>query len=214
MPALSRRDVMLAGAGIVILTACGERTAGANAVRSAPRKDLYQCEGCEAVFERGTTGLSWDVDVARDEPGEPLIAEGVVWQADRKSPASGVIVYLHQTNREGLYANGTDENEWSRRHGRLRAWALTDDEGRYRFRTIKPAPYPDLTMPAHIHLMIGEPGRRPYYVDDIVFADEFKVDASYRANQELRGGSGIVTLSRDDDGVLHAVRDIVLERHP
>lgn len=214
MPALSRRDVLLSGAGVVILTACSERTSGANADRSAPRKDLYQCEGCEAVFERGTTGLSWDVDVARGEPGEPLIIEGVVRQPDRKTPASGVIVYLHQTNREGLYANGTGENEWSRRHGRLRAWALTDPEGRYRFRTIKPAPYPDMTMPAHIHLMIGERGRRPYYVDDVVFADEFKVDASYRASQELRGGSGIVTLARDGDGVWHAVRDIVLERHP
>ncbi len=214
MTALSRRELMLAGAGVAVLTACSERTAGAKAVQPEARNNLYQCEGCEAVFEHDHSGLSWDVDVARGEPGEPLIAEGVVLQADGKTPAPGVIVYLHQTNAQGLYANGTAENEWSRRHGRLRAWAVTDDKGRYRFRTIKPAPYPDMTMPAHIHLMIGEPGRRPYYVDDIVFAGEFKVDAGYRANQEFRGGSGIVTLTRNDDGVLHAGRDIVLERHP
>jgi protocatechuate 3,4-dioxygenase beta subunit len=90
----------------------------------------------------------------------------------------------------------------------------TGADGRYRFDTIKPAPYPDMTMPAHIHLMIGEPGRRPYYVDDVVFDGEFGVTERYRAAQELRGGSGIVALSRSPQGVWLARRDIVLERHP
>ena len=214
MSSLSRRDLLLGGTAIALLASCSGRSAEADAQRPLARNDLYACEGCEAVFERDPAGLSWDVDVARGEPGEPLIAEGVVRRADGMTPAPGVIVYLHQTNAQGLYANGTNNNEWSRRHGRLRAWALTDAQGRYRFRTIKPAPYPDMTMPAHIHLMIGERDRRPYYVDDIVFAGEFKVDADYRARQELRGGSGIATLTRDGSGVLRAVRDIVLERHP
>jgi protocatechuate 3,4-dioxygenase beta subunit len=60
---------------------------------------------------------------------------------------------------------------------------------------------------------VGEPGRRPYYIDDIVLAGAFLVDEAYRARQELRGGSGIVTLARSADGTLLARRDIVLERH-
>lgn len=140
--------------------------------------------------------------------------EGRVMQADGRTPAAGVVIYAHQTNAEGLYANGTDESEWSRRNGRLRGWVKTDAEGRYAFDTIKPAPYPDRTMPAHVHLMIGEPGRRPYYIDDIVFDGEFGVTPAYRKRQQLRGGSGIVSLKRGPDGRWIARRDIVLELHP
>lgn len=182
--------------------------------RNGARSDLYHCEGCEAALERPAPSLSWDVDVRQGEPGAPLWLEGRVTMPDGRTPAADVVVYLHQTNAQGLYANGSSETVWSRRHGRLRAWARTDSKGRYRFRTIKPAPYPDRTIPAHIHLTILEPGRRPYYVDDVVFEGEFKVDASYRAGQELRGGSGIVRLTRDEAGRLRATRDIILERHP
>jgi protocatechuate 3,4-dioxygenase beta subunit len=96
----------------------------------------------------------------------------------------------------------------------LRGWVKTGADGTYTFDTIKPGIYPDRTMPAHVHLMIKEPGRRPYYIDDVVFDGEFGVDARYRARQELRGGSGIVSLVRRRDGVLIARRDIILEQHP
>ncbi|MXO75717.1 intradiol ring-cleavage dioxygenase [Altererythrobacter aerius] len=197
---------------IAALVAC---SAGHATAEQGARADPYACEGCEAVHERPADSLTSTARVAGpEEPGERLVATGTVFAADGKTPQEGVVIYLHQTNAAGLYANGTDESEWSRRNGRLRAWVRTDGQGRYRFETIKPAPYPDMTMPAHIHLMIGEPGRRPYYVDDIVFDGEFGVDAAYRQAQELRGGSGIVSLVRDSDGVLVARRDIVLERHP
>jgi protocatechuate 3,4-dioxygenase beta subunit len=188
----------------------GPATAGEHA-----RADLYACEGCEAVYEREAELLGWSAQVAdQNEPGERLVAEGTIFAADGTTPQQGVVIYLHQTNAEGLYANGADESEWSRRNGRLRAWVRTGADGRYRFDTIKPAPYPDMTGPAHLHLMVLEPGKRPYYIDDTVFDGEFLVDQRYRARQELRGGSGIVRLSRDATGTLLAQRDIVLERHP
>ena len=149
-----------------------------------------------------------------DEPGERLLLTGRITTPDGTKPAAGIIVYAHHTNNEGLYANGSNESEWSRRHGRLRGWAKTDADGRYSFHTIKPAPYPDMGGPAHIHLMIGEPGRRRYYIDDVVFIGEFGVTTGYHRKQELRGGSGIVTLRDNGNGVLVAVRDIILERHP
>lgn len=179
-----------------------------------PRPDLYNCEGCEAVAERNATALSAHVRLASaEEPGERMLLTGQVLTLNGK-PAPDVIVYAHHTNAQGLYANGTPETEWSRRHGRLRGWAKTGPDGLYVFDTIKPAPYPDRSMPAHVHLFIGEPGKRPYYIDDAVFDGEFGVTAAYRAKQELRGGSGIVRLTRTADGVLEARRDIRLERHP
>lgn len=204
---LSRRALLAGTSSILFIGAC-------RAQRVNSRADLYDCEGCEAAAEHAPGTLSWDVDIARGESGEPLILEGRVVLPDGHTPAGGVVIYMHQTNAEGLYANGSPETIWSRHHGRLRGWAVTDAQGRYRFATIKPAPYPDRTLPAHIHLYISEPGRRPYYIDDVVFDGEHKVDATYRKAQELRGGSGIVKLARGPSGVLLARRDIVMEPHP
>ncbi len=189
--------------------------AGCSGTATAPRRhDLYACEGCEAVADRDPATLPAHLVLAPpDEPGEPLRLSGRVISADG-NPVAGVVVYAHQTNAAGLYANGTPETEWSRRHGRLRGWVKTGPDGRYSFATIKPAPYPNDTMPAHIHLFIGEPGRRPYYIDDVVFEGEFGVTDAYRNAQELRGGSGIVRLVRASDGIWLAHRDIVLEQHP
>lgn len=206
----SRRETILAMFGAIV-AACTPRASSA----APPRTDLYACDGCEAVFERKVGDLSPVARIAApDEPGERLIVTGRVTLPDGKTPAADVVLYAHQTNAEGLYAGGNPDGSGSERHGRLKGWVKTDAEGRYRFETIKPAPYPTMTMPAHIHIYVAEPGREAYYIDDVVFDGEFGVDASYRANQELRGGSGIVSLLRDEKGVLLARRDIILERHP
>lgn len=206
--------------GVLAVGACGGRPADGQSNESRSdegraRADLYACEGCEAVAERDASTLPSILSLAGPaEPGERLRLSGRVLAVDGRTPVEGVVIYAHHTNSDGLYANGTSETTWSRRHGRLRGWVRSDAQGRYAFETIKPAPYPDRTMPAHVHLFIQEPGLRPYYIDDVVFDGEFRVDADYRAGQELRGGSGIVQLGRDPDGVWTAIRDIRLERHP
>ncbi|MFT3810028.1 MAG: hypothetical protein QM698_08930 [Micropepsaceae bacterium] len=179
---------------------------------AAPRPGLYDCEGCEAVAEREAAGLPPLVKLAADdEPGERMVLTGRVVTPEG-APAADVVVYAHHTDANGLYSRGSAETIWSRRHGLLRGWAKTGADGVYGFDTIKPAPYPDMTMPAHVHLFIGEPGHPPYYIDDVVFAGEYGVDDVYRARMENRGGDGIVHLSREN-GVWRAVRDIALEPH-
>lgn len=181
----------------------------------AARADLYDCEGCEAALERDAAGLTWSARMAgEDEPGERLLVRGRVLQADGRTPAAGVVLYVHHTNAAGLYAGGTSESVWSQRHGRLRAWVRTGADGRWELHTVKPAPYPGREFPAHIHFIVAEEGRTPYWIDDIVFAGEHGVDDAYRAKMEDRGGSGIVTLGRTPDGTLLAERTILLERHP
>lgn len=209
--ALSRRHALLAlGSGIA--AACTAKTMPA---AQHARPDLYACEGCEGLAERDARSMGAVAQIAPPgEPGEPLVVTGIVSAAETGAPVPGVVIYAYHTDARGLYSRGTPETEWSRRHGLLRGWAKTGADGRYTFRTIKPAPYPNQTFPAHVHLTVGEPGRRPYYIDDVVFAGEFGVTADYRARQELRGGSGIVTLRRTDGGAWLAERDIRLERHP
>ncbi len=201
------------------MTFLGLASTAATAAFAAPEKSarpgLYDCEGCEAVGERAREMLAPFVVIAgTDEPGARLLVEGRVLQSDGVTPAADVVVYAHHTNNDGFYANGSTESAWSRRHGRLRGWVKTGADGFYRFETIKPAPYPDGNIPAHVHLMVGELGRRAYYIDDVVFDGEFGVTDRYRQRQELRGGSGIVRLARNADGAFLARRDIVLERHP
>lgn len=179
---------------------------------AAPRAGLYDCEGCEAVAERAADDLPPLVKLAADdEPGERMVLTGRVVTPEG-APAPGVVVYAHHADADGLYSRGSAESIWSRRHGLLRGWAKTDAGGVYGFDTIKPAPYPDLSMPAHVHLFIGEPGHPPYYIDDVVFDGAYGVDDAYRTRMENRGGSGIVTLTREA-GVWRAVRDITLEPH-
>lgn len=197
---------------LVTLVACSGE---APAAERLAREDLYACEGCEATLEFAPADLAWSARIGSvDEPGEQLVLTGTVYLPDGKTPAAGVTIYAHQTDATGIYPGGGPDLPGSARDGRLRAWVATGADGRYRFETIKPAPYPARTMPAHIHLYVREPGKRPYYVDDVVFAGEFLVDQAYRDAQELRGGSGIVTLQRDGEDRWLARRDIVLERHP
>ena len=211
------RRMMLMGlaGGAGGLLAVRGLTARPRVPQPVARPDLYNCEGCEAVGERPPAGLSATVALAGpQEPGERMILTGRVLAADGTTPAAGVIIYAHHTNNAGLYANGSTESIWSRRHGRLRGWARTGADGLYTFQTIKPAPYPDRTMPAHVHLFVGEPGRPPYYIDDVVFEGEFGVTTAYRKACELRGGDGVIRLGRSGDGTLLARRDIRLEVHP
>ncbi len=187
----------------------------ASGLAEAADADFYVCDGCDAVGERDPASLDWNVDLASHlEPGERLVLSGVVYQSDGQTPASDVVIYAHQTNAEGRYANGSSESVWSRRHGKLRNWVRTGPDGRYEFRTIKPGVYPSRNDPAHIHLFLAEPGQPPYWIDDVVFAGEFGVDDKYRQSRENRGGLGIVELERNGAGKWVARRDIILEVHP
>lgn len=177
------------------------------------RPDLYQCEGCEAVRERDFATLKSSAIIASpDEPGERLVLTGRVFKPDGRTPASGVVVYIHHTNAEGVYPSRPGDTGWARRHGYLRGWVITDDSGTYRFETIRPAPYRTRTDPAHIHMFVKEPDRQEYWIDDVLFTDDPLVTDRVRRHQQQRGGPGIVTPRRNEAGVWIVQRDIILER--
>ena len=171
------------------------------------------CEGCDAVFAGMPEHLEAFARIAGpDEPGERLRIEGTVRDA-AGAAAAGVIVYAYQTDARGLYpaADAALQGRAAARHGRLRAWALTDAEGRYRFETIRPAGYPDTDLPAHVHMHVIEPGRCTYYIDDVMFADDPRLTASARRSLTSgRGGDGVAEPRRDPDGTWLVTRDIVL----
>jgi protocatechuate 3,4-dioxygenase beta subunit len=169
------------------------------------------CEGCEAVFDGLPLYPVWSSRIApANEPGEPMRIDGIArWPDGRAAP--GVIVYAYHTNAKGLYPRDTRWRGMAARHGRLRGWAKTDEQGRYRFRTIRPAGYPDTDIPQHVHMHVIEPGRCTYYIDDLLFDDDPRLTPGQRAaHDQGRGGSGIATPVRDTSGTWFVTRDIRL----
>lgn len=176
------------------------------------RPGLYDCEGCERAEARDPSALSWRLRVPPEgEPGERLVVVGRVLHADGTTPAPGVVLYVHQTNADGVYRSVRSQAGGGPGDALLEGWLATGADGRYEIDTIRPGPYPDGTLAAHVHVYVKEPGRRPYYIDDVVFDDDPLVDDAYRRAQERRGGSGIVRLARRADGAWLARRDVVLE---
>lgn len=169
------------------------------------------CEGCEAVFEFGSKKLS-RIDTLPDfkEPGPKLEISGTIYQADGKTPAKDVILYIYHTDQKGVYPIKGNETGWAKRHGYLRGWIKTNADGKYKFYTLRPASYPDTRAPQHIHPVIKEPNKNEYYIDEYLFADDPYLDEKEKTNQQKRGGSGIITLTKNGDGTWVGKRDIVL----
>ena len=90
-----------------------------------------------------------------DVNGGPLRDTRIeIWQCD----ASGY--YRHRLDR-----GGKDVDPNFQGHGH----ALSDDNGAYRFRTIKPVPYPGRTP--HIHMAVFPRGQRPFVTQLYVAGD-------------------------------------------
>src|SRR4030088_776960 len=113
-------------------------------------------------------------------PGRPGRAEGHVLNVMGRvlnlkgEPVRNAKVEIWQANSHGRYTHPSDANpapldpnfEGS-------AILTTDQEGRYRFRTIKPAAYPagpNRMRPAHIHFQVT--GRQDKIVTQMYFADD------------------------------------------
>lgn len=179
----------------------------------ATAADLGPCDGCEAALEAPRARLKPAVVLApKNEPGERLVLEGTVFRPDGHTPAGGIVLYVHQTDASGRYSRGSGASAWSRRHGLLRGWLMTGPDGRYRIDTVRPGHYPGRRSPAHIHMFIDDGRGAPYWIDDVVFADDPLVDAAYKAQMSMRGGSGIVAATRTQNTAWSAVRNIVLPR--
>ena len=162
------------------------------------------CERCKNVFVGLPETLTSGARIASvDEPGEPLVITGTV-TTPTGDPAPRIIVYAYHTDAKGIYPRGTT------RHGSLRAWVRTDKNGRYSFDTIRPASYPNTTIPQHVHMHVIEPGKATYYIDDVKFDDDPSLTERQRSNRRNRGGDGLSHPEKDADGVWHVRRDITL----
>lgn len=166
------------------------------------------CNWCGAIDF--PADVQWQTRLADlSEKGDPLVISGTVFLPDGKTPAPGVLIYAYHTDTEGLYGRAGDESG----HGRFRGWMLTDERGGYRFRTIKPAPYPSRKTPAHIHYTLTGKTFREDWIDTLFFAGDDLITDEIRRQQTGKGGfDSFVKLEKNSDGILSGTRDIRLEK--
>jgi protocatechuate 3,4-dioxygenase beta subunit len=153
--------------------------------------------------------VSWKAILADEkDAGEPLLISGTVYEKDGKTPAPNILIYAYHTNAKGFYGRGKGEHPHGKHHG----WMLTDERGRYEFRTIKPEPYPLRDTPAHIHFTLTGINFKEYWIDDIWFEGDDLITPEIKKKQLTgRGGfNSILSLEKSTDGVLRGVRNIKL----
>ena len=170
------------------------------------------CDGCELMYIGMPKEIrSVNTSPAWNEKGQRLIITGTVFQLDGKTPAKDVIIYYWQTDNDGYYSPEPGMDERAKRHGHIRGWVKTGENGKYTIKTIRPAPYPNDVLPAHIHLSVKEPDVvNEYYTDEINFDDDKLLIPHFKKYpQENRGGSGVVRILLKDSLQI-AEHDIVL----
>ncbi|HET9780868.1 MAG TPA: protocatechuate 3,4-dioxygenase subunit beta [Candidatus Dormibacteraeota bacterium] len=104
-----------------------------------------------------------DSDLTRQHAGEPLgeriVVGGQVLDSDGR-PVPGAIVEVWQANSAGRYIDPADDHPAPIDPNFTGAGrCLTDEQGRYRFVTVKPGAYPwknhlNAWRPAHIHFSV------------------------------------------------------------
>lgn len=159
------------------------------------------CDGCELMYiGMPKNMMSIDTSAGWTEKGQKLLITGTVYQLGGKIPAPNVIIYYWQTDNNGYYSPKEGMEEQAKRHGHIRGWVKSDINGKYSIYTIRPAPYPNDVMPAHIHTSIKEPNiDDEYYIDEFVFDDDILLTGEKRKALENRGGSGILRVLIDKE---------------
>ncbi len=152
--------------------------------------------------------VSWKTVLSTNaDKGEKMLISGTVFEADGKTPAPNVLIYLYHTDIEGYYGRGGGEHK----HGRYRGWLLTDAKGRYEFQTIKPAPYPENRFAAHIHTTLTTKNMREDWIDSTLFEGDTLISARERETAGRKGGfNPILKLEKGANEIWQATRDIRL----
>lgn len=166
---LSRREILRMSAALGIASAASTRFASA---QTAGPRTPEQILGPFYPL----TALGQNADLTK-VPGRPGRAEGLVLNvAGRVLNLKGESVRnakieIWQANTHGRYTHPSDHNT-APLDPNFEGSALltTDNDGRYRFKTIKPAAYPagpNRMRPAHIHFQVS--GRQDRLVTQMYF---------------------------------------------
>jgi len=157
---ISRRDLlrstMAVGVGLTVPTVAFGRQCEKTPAQAEGPFYMNTWDRTTAVVHRND--LTWVSNPGKRAEGEVIYLSGQVTDLDCK-PVKGAIVEIWQACRTGRYAHIADPNPaWLDPNFRYFGESVTDGDGMYSFKTIKPGPYPvgsSWTRPAHIHFKIS-----------------------------------------------------------
>jgi protocatechuate 3,4-dioxygenase beta subunit len=119
--------------------------------------------------------LTWVNDPSKKAEGEVIYVAGQATDLDCK-PLKGVMVEIWQACRSGRYGHMADPNPaWLDPNFRYFGEFITDENGMYSFKTIKPGPYPvssSWTRPAHVHFKVSAGLRAEMLTTQMYFAGD------------------------------------------
>ena len=141
-----------------------------------------------------------------EEPGDRLVVTGTVFAPDGVTPAPGVFLYVYNTDSAGYY--NRDRGSPPRLHG----WIRTGADGRYEYRTVRPASYPGSRIPAHVHTQLWGGGYPPQAGPELNFdGDPFLKESDRERSTKLGRFAFIRPLRKDANGVWRAEHDLRLK---
>jgi protocatechuate 3,4-dioxygenase, beta subunit len=151
--------------------------------------------------------VSWTTSLSKtSDKDEPMIISGTIFQPDGETPAPDVLIYFYHTDSEGYYGRAGEV-----RDGHFRGWMLTGADGKYRFSSIKPAPYPRRTEAGHVHMTLTGLNFDEDSINTILFEDDpFITDEERNSVGKWDEFIPILKLERDTHGILHGTRDFTL----
>jgi len=131
--------------------------------------------------------------------GERMVVEGRVLDADGR-PVVGQLVEVWQANAGGRYRHKRDRHPAPLDpHFTGAGRCLTDEDGRYRFTTIKPGAYPwrnheNAWRPAHIHFSLFGPAFTQRLITQMYFPGDplMPLDPIFNAIPDERAREGLI----------------------
>ncbi|MEZ5190370.1 MAG: protocatechuate 3,4-dioxygenase subunit beta [Schumannella sp.] len=172
-----------------------------------PTKDLHltdpeTIELTSPAFGHRDVGEA-ESDLTTMSTGEPLgermVVEGRLLDGEGR-PVRGQLIEVWQANSAGRYRHKRDRHPAPLDpHFTGAGRTLTDDEGRYRFLTIKPGPYPwrnhvNAWRPAHIHFSVFGDAFTQRLVTQMYFPGDplMPLDPIYQAIPDERARDGLI----------------------
>lgn len=192
--------------GLFIISCKGQSNSGIERAVGGP------CQDCDALldYKLYDTKLSSADTLPGFNANNPKVKiTGTVFQKDGRTPAENIVLYIYHTDRDGIYQPSDKPISWEKIHGQHRTWLRTGKDGKFAFYTFRPAPYPKVNEPEHIHIYVKEPNTIPYYIDSYFFESDPKLTAKKKGTHKNRGGSGIVRLELKN-GIWEANRNLIL----
>jgi len=208
LPLLTRRTLIAGLGGTTIFAALGPAAAQAR-LRPTPAQT-------EGPFYPVKFPADVDNDLLRIGGGEPAQGEILHLRGHVRDvigrPVRDAQVEIWQCDHRGVYRHPRDSG-FARLDRNFQGYGrtVTDADGGYEFRTIKPVPYTGRTP--HIHFAVAAPGR-PRLITQMYLAGERRNDGDF-IYRRLGDAQSLVTVTLQpaagtEPGILAASFDIVL----